>query len=252
MRLLAIDQGNTRTKLGLFESGILRQTAAFSTQKAASAADLEQVVFTRIGLPRDVRIGLCTVAPETVPAWEAMAERTGCQLTVLTGTSPTPLTNAYATPKTLGPDRLLAAVAAADAAGAPVISISLGTAVVVDAVSADRAYLGGMIAPGIGLAERALVHGTSALHGVTWRRPAQAIGRSTEESLVNGWFYHSIGSLREMVAATRQALGAHAPLVLTGGWASKVSSHLDGVALVDQHLVLRGIALTLGRFGEDT
>lgn len=245
MRLLAIDQGNTRTKLGLFEDGTLCKTAAFSTRKLAAAAELEQAVFARTGFPRDVRIGLCTVAPETVPAWEEMAARTGCQLTVLTGVSPTPLRNAYATPRTLGPDRLLAAVAAAEAAGVPVIPVSLGTAMVVDAVSTDRAYLGGMIAPGIGLAERALVRGTSALHGVTWRHPAQSIGRSTEESLVSGWFHHSIGSLREMIAATRQALGAHAPLVLTGGWASKVASHLDDVALVDQHLVLRGIALAL-------
>lgn len=246
MQLLAIDQGNTRTKLGLFAGDTLRQTAAFSTQKAASAVDLEQAVFTRSGIPQDVHIGLCTVAPETVPTWEALAARIGCRLTVLTGTSPTPLTNVYTTPRTLGPDRLLAAVAAANAAGAPVISISLGTAMVVDAVSADREYLGGMIAPGIGLAERALVRGTSALRAVTWKRPAQAIGRSTEESLVNGWFYHSIGSLREMIAATRKALSANAPLVLTGGWAKQIAPHLDGVALVDQYLVLRGIALTLG------
>ncbi|MHB0939308.1 MAG: type III pantothenate kinase [Armatimonadota bacterium] len=245
MQLLAIDQGNTRTKLGLFEDGALKKTSAFPTQKAASPADLEQAVFTRSGFPRDARIGLCTVAPEAVPAWDALAARVGCSLTVLTGTSPTPLTNAYATPRTLGPDRLLAAVAAANAAGAPVISISLGTAMVVDAVSADRAYLGGMIAPGIGLAERALVRGTSALRAVTWKRPAQAIGRSTEESLVNGWFYHSIGSLREMIAATRKALGVAAPLVLTGGWARQIAPHLDGVAQVDQYLVLRGIMLTL-------
>jgi len=245
VQLLAIDQGNTRTKLGLFDGGTRRQTAAFSTQKAATANDLEQAIFTRSGFPRDVHIGLCTVAPETLPAWEALAARVGCRLTVLTGASPTPLTNAYATPRTLGPDRLLAAVAAADAAGAPVISISLGTAMVVDAVSADRKYLGGMIAPGIGLAERALVRGTSALRAVTWRRPAEAIGGSTEESLVSGWFYHSLGSLRGMISATRKALGANAPLVLTGGWAKQIAPHLDGVALVDQYLVLRGIALTL-------
>lgn len=245
MRLLAIDQGNTRTKLGLFQDGVLRQTAAFATDKAASAADLEQAVFVMGGFPRTAHIGLCSVTPEVVPAWEALAERIGCPLTVLTGCYPTPLRNDFATPHTLGPDRLLAAVAAADAAGAPVIPVSLGTATVVDAVSAERAYLGGMIAPGIGMAAESLSVAASALHPVAWQVPDQAIGHSTDASLASGWFFHTLGGLREMIRAVRAELGAQAPLVLTGGWASHITPYLDNVALVDDFLVLRGIALTL-------
>jgi type III pantothenate kinase len=242
---LAIDQGNTRTKLGLFQHGVLRQTAAFATDKAAGAADLEQAVFVAGGFPRDAHLGLCTVTPESVPAWEALAARIGCPLTVFTGQSPTPLRNDYATPRTLGPDRLLAAVAAASAAGAPVIPVSLGTATVVDAVSADRAYLGGMIAPGIGITAQSLTTAASALYPVPWQLPDHAVGRSTDESLANGWFFHSLGGVREMISAVRAELGADAPLVLTGGWASHLAPHLGGVALVDDFLVLRGIAIAL-------
>jgi len=245
VRLLAIDQGNTRTKVGLFQVGALQQTAAFATDKVASADALEQAVFVTGGFPRDARLGLCTVAPECLPAWTALAARCDCPLTVFTGCSPTPLKNRYATPHTLGPDRLLAAVAAADAAGAPVIPISLGTATVVDAVSADRAYLGGMIAPGIGLAAQTLALAASALHPVPWQAPAYAIGRTTDDSLAGGWFFHSLGGLREMIRAIRAELKANAPLVLTGGWAPQLAPYLDGVALVDEFLVLRGIARAL-------
>jgi len=243
--LLAIDQGNTRTKIGLFQDGELRQTAAFATDKTASAADLERAVFVAGGFPRDARAGLCTVTPELLPAWEALAARTGCHFTIFNGCSPTPLRNEYATPRTLGPDRLLAAVAAAHAAGTPVIPISLGTATVVDAVSVRGAYLGGMIAPGIGMSTQFLTDAASALHPVPWQAPDRAIGRSTDESLAGGWFYHSLGGLREMIRATREELGGNAPLVITGGWAAQLASHLSNVALVDDFLVLRGIALTL-------
>ena len=81
-------------------------------------------------LPHIVHIGLCSVVPELLPAWEQMAAKRGCPLTLLTGQSATPLRNAYQTPDTLGGDRLLAAVAAAQRVGTPVIPLHAGTTTV--------------------------------------------------------------------------------------------------------------------------
>lgn len=243
MHLLTIDQGNTRTKVGLFQDRNLRQTFSFPTRKDATQSELAQAVTPLADLPPDTRVGLCSVVPELNPAWQAWAVEKGLQLTLLTGASPTPLRMAYATPETLGPDRLMAAVAAATVA-TPVISISLGTATVVDAVSDDAAYLGGMITPGIGLMAESLSAAASALHPVSWQEPAHAIGRSTDESLAGGWFYLVLGGLQAMIRATRAEIG-DAPLVLTGGWSAQLAPYLDGVALVDEYLVFRGIALTL-------
>jgi type III pantothenate kinase len=245
VRLISIDQGNTRTKLGLFEDGSLRRTWSFPTVKDASPADLERAVFLP-GMPHNIPLGLCSVVPEMTAAWQALAECAGSHLTILTGCSPTPLRNAYATPQTLGPDRLLAAVAASELVGAPVLSISLGTATVVDAVTADRVYLGGMIAPGIGVIAGSLSASASALHPVPWQIPAHAIGHSTDEALTSGWFYQALGGIQAMIRATRDELGQQAPLALTGGWSSCIAPHLDGVALVDEYLILRGVAITLG------
>ena len=250
MQLLAIDQGNTRTKFALFRDGAPRQTWTCATAKMATAAELASAAFHVESVPAGIRVGLSTVVPELRAAWEQAAALNGHPLTVLTGTSPTPLTNAYATPETLGPDRLLAAVAAAHAAGTPVISISLGTATVVDAVDAEGRYLGGMIAAGIGLASDLLAGAASALYPVAWHEPHEAIGHTSEESLSNGWFYQSVGGLRAMVHATREALAANAPLVLTGGWAERLAPYLDDVALIDELLVLHGIARVLQEQGE--
>lgn len=244
MQLLAIDQGNSRTKFGLFRDGALQQVWTAPTNKTALVDDLRAMVFSASRLPSPVHLALCSVVPELTASWQRLAQETACPLIIITGASPTPLTNAYATPETLGPDRLMAAVAAADHTGAPVIPVLMGTATVVDAVSAARAYLGGMIALGIGTAADALAKATSLLWPAEWQEPAHAVGRSSDEALRNGLFYQQIGGLQAMIRATREEVGVHAPVVLTGGWAPAVQPHLENVALVDEYLVLRGIALT--------
>lgn len=247
MQLLAIDQGNTRTKFGLFSNGELQRVWAVATNKTATVDELRTAAFHLPDVPSTVQLGLCSVVPELLSQWQRLAEECTCPLTSFTGLSPTPLTNAYETPETLGADRLLAAVAAALRVGVPVITLALGTASVVDAVSAEHAYLGGMIAPGIGSASDALAQAASALWPAQWHEPVRAIGRSSVEAMSNGLFFHSIGGLQKMVQAIRTELANHAPLVLTGGWAQRVAPHLDDVALVDEYLVLHGIALTIAQ-----
>ena len=246
MHLLAIDQGNTRTKFGLFVHGALQCVWTVDTGKSATPDELAAQAFSPSEVPGLVHLGLCSVVPELLPAWEHLAAQRGCPLTLLTGQSPTPLRNAYQTPTTLGADRLMAAVAAAQHVGLPVIPLHAGTTTVVDAVSADGVYLGGMISLGIGSAAHALSTATSTLQPATWREPAQAIGRTTTEALANGLFYQSIGGVQAMVAAIRAELAAPVPLALTGGWAGALRHHLDQVALLDEYLVLHGIAITLG------
>lgn len=237
MSLLAIDQGNTRTKFGLFRHGTLVHTWSVDTDRAASPAALAQAA-SMADLPADACVGLCTVVPALGPVWrQAMTER---KFHEITGASSTPLRNAYATPDTLGPDRLLAAVAAAEIA-VPVVVVSLGTATVVDAVSAERVYLGGMIAPGLRTLSRQLADAASALHPVAWREPDRALGRTTEDALTSGWYHLALGGLQAMIQAARNELGIEAPLVLTGGWAETLAPYLAPLA-VDAHLVLRGLA----------
>ncbi len=246
MQILAIDQGNTRTKFGLFNDGELQRVWTANTRKAASVDELRAMLFHPFEFPHTVHVALCTVVPELLPTWQQLAAQTGCPLTILTSRSPTPLHNAYRTPETLGVDRLMAAVAAAARVGVPVIPIHAGTATVVDAIDADHHYLGGMISLGISKTAEALATAASILWPAEWQEPEHAIGRSSAEALSNGLFYQSVGGLKAMVQAIRNELGAAAPLALTGGWARALSPHLDHVALVDEYLVLHGIAITVG------
>jgi type III pantothenate kinase len=247
--ILAIDQGNSRTKLGLFRDGVLLHSWDAPTDKAADSTALAQLLWTA-EVPPNTPIGLCSVVPELRDAWVTATDALGYPLTIITGETPTPLRNAYATPATLGPDRLMAAVAAISMVGGPpVIPISLGTATVVDAVGSGPTYLGGMIAPGIGTSARALGLAASALDEPTWEYPAHAIGASTAEALASGLFHFAVGSLNAMLAATRAELGAPAPAIVTGGWADHITPYLDGPAIAYPNLVLLGIARTMAGLG---
>jgi len=248
VQLLAIDQGNSRTKFGVFADGELRHTWAIPTDKSATSAALHTAITTHGDVHHDTIIAVSSVVSELRTEWEGMAAAAGWPFFMITGTFVTPLINAYHTPETLGPDRLMAAVAAFHRARGPVMPVLLGTATVVDAVTGDGEYLGGLIAPGIGVSVDLLSKNASALDSVTWRPPANAIGRSTREALHNGLFFASIGGLRHMIAAIRHELHLSAPLALSGGWAVDVQSHLDGVAFLDPHLVLHGIAISISHF----
>ncbi len=248
MELLAIDQGNTTTKFGYFRAGELQRTWIVPTDKGATAEVLAmQLMANDVSSP--LALGLSTVTAELLPAWRRMAVESGYSITIINGLTPAPLRNEYLSPDTLGADRFMAAVAAAHYVGLPVISISLGTAIVVDAVSTSGAYLGGIIAPGIAASTNALHHIASALPAGHWAPPTRAIARNTAEALSNGLFYQSVGGLNAMVRAIRDELGVSAPLALHGGWAHLLAPHLEGVALVDEHLVLRGIYLALSQLG---
>jgi hypothetical protein len=117
--LLAIDQGNTRTKFGVFRGQALLGTWALPTDKAVEVAALTRLLAGHLPIdsPPYPPIALCSSVPELLPTWRAAAEAAGRALTIFTGESPVPLRNGYATPATLGADRLLAAVAAAAVQG---------------------------------------------------------------------------------------------------------------------------------------
>jgi type III pantothenate kinase len=152
------------------------------------------------------------------------------------------LANRYRAPGQLGPDRLATAVAAAHRFGAPVIVASLGTAVVVDAVSASKEYLGGTIWVGLTPGLDALFERAAMLPHISQRPPMTPIGGDTEECLLAGAF-HGTASLVEGVAARMRESVGDAPLVLTGGDAELISSYLRAKHELALHLTLEGIGL---------
>lgn len=149
----------------------------------------------------------------------------------------------------IGMDRLAAAVAVnrlRDRAR-PAIVIDLGTAITVDVVSAQGAFGGGAILPGIGMSARALAEQTDLLPALPLERlenPPDPVGTSTETAIRAGIFWGAIGAMRELIARIEARLPTQPQRFLTGGAAPTVAELLGGEARYVPHLVLGGIAMT--------
>ena len=151
----------------------------------------------------------------------------------------------YDNPREVGPDRILHAVAALDRHPPPLVIVDLGTALVFDAISREGDYLGGTIAPGIGIAAQALFERAAMLRRVSLERPRadSVIGRNTVHSLQLGIFYGYVEMVCGMVRRFKQEIGDDATVIATGGYADVIAAEAECVDVVEEDLNLEGLRL---------
>lgn len=127
--------------------------------------------------------------------------------------------------------------------GGPACVVDFGTGTTFDAISAQGDYLGGAIAPGIGIAAWALTERTAKLPRVEIARPPQAIGRNTVHSIQSGLLFGYVGLVEGMVARFREELGPDMRVIATGGLAELIAAETDVFQVVDPWLTLEGLRL---------
>jgi type III pantothenate kinase len=149
----------------------------------------------------------------------------------------------YENPAEVGADRLVDAVAVCRLYGAPACVVDFGTATTFDALSRDGEYLGGAIAPGIGIAAEALFARAAKLYRVEIAPPARAIGTNTVMALQAGIFFGYIGLVEGLVARFRRELGENMKVIATGGLAEKVARETPVIQHVDPWLTLDGLRI---------
>jgi type III pantothenate kinase len=132
-------------------------------------------------------------------------------------------------------------VAAVELYGAPAVVVDLGTATVFDAVSRNREYLGGAIAPGINLSADALYYNTSQLRRVELVAPECAVGRNTTTALQSGIVLGYAGLVTSMVERFKAEIGADAKVVGTGGLVTVIAEHAPIFDDINQELTLVGL-----------
>jgi len=149
-------------------------------------------------------------------------------------------------PNETGVDRIANAVAGWTKFGGPLVIADLGTATKVDAVTADGIFLGGSIAPGIGLGMEALASRAARLYAVPLKVPEQTIGRDTIAAVQSGVVIGHVAAVEGLISRTQRELGAAGPVVLTGGDAGGIADALQVQGTVSREplLTLDGIAAT--------
>ncbi len=248
--MLCIDVGNSHIYGGVFANGEIclrfRHTSKVSTSDELGIF-LKNVIRENQCAPEDIRaISICSVVPQLDYSLRAACvkyfsvEPFFLQAGVKTG-----LNIKYRNPSDVGADRIANAIAATHRyPGKNLIIIDFGTATTFCVINAQKAYLGGVILPGIRLAVDALSTNTAKLPSVEIIKIEQVVGRSTIESIQSGVFYGAIGACREILERIKtEAFDGLDVLVLaTGGFASL----FDKQGIYDQHipdLVLQGVRI---------
>ena len=238
--LLAVDIGNSNIKFGVFDGKTLSSKHSIRTQRFLSA---DQPPL--LNLDEDISASIvCSVVPEADDIVRRRVQEAA-------GVDPVWVSNEwdfgfkvdYEPPGSLGADRLVNAFAAVNKHGVPCIVCSLGTAVTIDVVTADRRFIGGLIAPGLEMLAKALPLNTSKLPEVKLELPERVIQRDTEGSIRSGIMNGYIAMIEGLVARSKNDFGKPAGVIGTGGSASFVSKNSSALDAIDENLLLDGLQL---------
>jgi len=247
--LLVIDIGNTNIVVGVFDSEKLRATWRIGTdvnKMADEYAVLLMNLFPHKGLALsgvDHAI-LSSVVPPLTPVFEELCRRYFNTVPLVVGAGiRTGVRILFDNPREVGADRIVNAAAAYRLYGGPLVVIDFGTATTFDAVSKEGDYIGGAIAPGIGIASEALFQRAARLWRVELARPARAIGKNTVAGLQSGIIFGYVSLVEGLVARFKRELEGVARVVATGGLAEMIAKETSAIDVVDQDLTLIGLKM---------
>ena len=238
---LTIDQGNSSAKIALWDGSELVEQEVTDT---LTKQQLEGVV-TRF---RPGRALVGTVTGNGPRIARFLRELGVPYARELSYDMPLPLKLDYATPHTLGEDRIAAAVGAWSLfPGENSLVVDMGTAVTYDLVTAEGHFAGGNIAPGIGMRLRSLHSFTARLPQVSGYGETPLLGSDTATAMRAG----AVRGVAAEISYYRSTLPKDTNLVLTGGWARRVSEFLDFPVTLEPCLVTKGL-LSILLFNDDS
>jgi len=256
--LLVVDVGNTNTVLGVYEHDTLRADWRIETNKNRTADEYAVLVRQLLALSgldgTHIKNAIVsTVVPPALFAIESFCRRWLQVTPLVVGPGiKTGMPILTENPREVGADRIVNSVAAFDRYHGGCIVVDFGTATTFDAVSPKGEYLGGAIAPGLGVALDALVASAAKLPRVEIARPHKVVGKNTVTSMQSGIVYGYVGLTDAIVDRMKVELEFPVKVVATGGLAALIAKESRTIEETDDMLTLRGLKILFERNARET
>jgi type III pantothenate kinase len=237
---LLIDLGNSRLKWALHGPGLWHTDAALLDKQ--DIAPLIDSVWDKIATPENVVV--CSVStPERLRALEQwiQARWSVAPRIVRAQSEQLGVKNRYRQPEQLGVDRWVALIGARGLTSSAACVVDCGTAVTVDALSAEGEFLGGAVFPGLRLLRDSLVQGTAGIPA-TEGDATDCLARSTADGVAAGTLFGLAGAVERLIDEYRRTLGETTRVLLTGGDAPALAARLRAAHTPVPDLVLKGLA----------
>ena len=247
--ILAIDIGNTNIVLGgleeekiLFEARMATDLIKTSDQYCAELKNM-LALFEVTPEMIDGSIVSSVVPPVLNSVKTAIRKLTGKTCLVVGPGIRTGLNIRVENPAEVGSDLIVAAVAAIQEYGAPLLLVDMGTATTITAVDASGTFLGGCICPGGKISMEALTGRTAQLPGISLEEPQRAIGRNTRDCMRSGIMFGAAAMLDGLLDRMEAELGVPVKVIATGGIARFVIPLCRRKMIYDRSLMLKGLGL---------
>jgi type III pantothenate kinase len=248
--LLAVDIGNTKVTMGIFDEGDRpRATLRAGTRPDATPDELS-ILVTHLArrVPRGVdaiaRTVVCSVVPSLTRTFSEFVEaELRHEPVVVSATMDLGLPVAVDDPREVGADRIVNALAARELVGVPAVVVDLGTATNFDCLDAAGRYVGGVIVPGVETSAEDLFWRAARLTKVDLSFPDKVVGRNTRDCLRSGILFGAAGMIDSLLHGVWEELGGTGVTIATGGLAGLIAPRCRRVDRVDVDLTLKGLLL---------
>lgn len=248
--LLCIDAGNTNTLFAVHDGDTFRARWRIHTHSARTADEyrvwLGQLLSQEGIRPADIqRTVISSVVPQATFNLKELARSFFKCRPLVVGDNDVALGVEIRidNPRQVGADRIVNAAAGHKAYKGALILVDFGTATTFDVVSADGAYEGGIIAPGVNLSVEALHMAAAQLPRIAVQKPQKVIGTDTVSAMTSGVFWGYVGMIEGLIARIRAEYGSQGELtaVATGGLAALFHGTTDSLTHLAPDLTLDGL-----------
>ena len=251
--LLVFDIGNSNIVLGTYEGKKLLRHWRISTDRQKTGDEYGMLInnlfrFQGIRMSDVTAIIISSVVPPLVVPLAKMCERYFRLRPLIVGPGiKTGIKLKYENPREIGADRIVNSVGAYEQFGGPLIVVDIGTATTFDIVAENGDYVGGVIAPGIGISSEALFQRAAQLPRVALVTPRTIICRNTVNAMQAGVIFGFVGQIDEIVRRIKAEMREDMRVIATGGMAKMISRESKTIDKVDNFLTLTGLRVLYER-----